>query len=168
MVLEDDEYPRSNTTLEGPALLEPAFAALGATPTGFHAETLDQIALQHYPQAGEICYVHTAGNSSGIVDGAAGVLLASEEYVQAYGFKPRARVRTIASSWPRIVPMERCMYRMRLKAHFVLHTVDLLEGPESSRGPARGSVSPCIGYLDHPFEKEAPWAFTARLFFVVR
>ena len=98
VVLENDEYPRSNTTLEGLALLEPAFAALGAVPAGFHGETVDQIALQHYPQVNEICHVHTAGNSSGIVDGAAAVLLASEEYVQTHGLKPRARVRAMATA----------------------------------------------------------------------
>ena len=98
MVLENDEYPRSNTTLEGLALLEPAFAALGAVSAGFHGETVDQIALQHYPQVNEICHVHTAGNSSGIVDGAAAVLLASEEYVQTHGLTPRARVRAMATA----------------------------------------------------------------------
>src|SRR2546421_7360275 len=98
MVLENDEYPRSNTTLEGLALLEPAFAALGAMPAGFHGETVDQIALRHYPQVNEICHVHTAGNSSGIVDGAAAVLLASEEYVRTHGLKPRARVRAMATA----------------------------------------------------------------------
>src|SRR3989440_5006522 len=98
VVLESDEYPRSNTTLEGLALLEPAFAALGAVPAGFHGETVDQIALRHYPQVNEICHVHTAGNSSGIVDGAAAVLLASEEYVRTHGLKPRARVRAMATA----------------------------------------------------------------------
>ena len=98
VVLENDEYPRSNTTLEGLALLEPAFAALGAVPACFHGETVDQIALRHYPQVNEICHVHTAGNSSGIVDGAAAVLLASEEYVLAHGLKPRARVRAMATA----------------------------------------------------------------------
>jgi acetyl-CoA C-acetyltransferase len=97
VALERDEHPRPETTLEGLGQLEPSFATLGQTPVGFEGETLDQIALQRYPQAGEIHHVHTAGNSSGIVDGAAAVLLASEEYVQAHDLKPRARIRAMAT-----------------------------------------------------------------------
>src|SRR5262249_16209826 len=74
--VEVDEYPGRETKLEGLASLEPSFAAWGAKAVGPNGETLDQMALQKYPQAGEIRHVHTAGNSSGIVDGAAAVLLA--------------------------------------------------------------------------------------------
>jgi acetyl-CoA C-acetyltransferase len=96
VALEKDEYPRADTTLEGLTGLKPAFAALGATdmPNG---KTLDQIALDAYPQAKAIAHVHTAGNSSGIVDGAAAVALASQKAVKEYGLKPRARVRSIAT-----------------------------------------------------------------------
>jgi acetyl-CoA C-acetyltransferase len=97
IVLERDEHPRPGTTLEGLAQLEPAFAALGKTPAGFNGETLDQLALQRYPQVKEINHIHTAGNSSGIVDGAAAVLVASEEYVKTHGLKPRARIRAMAT-----------------------------------------------------------------------
>jgi acetyl-CoA C-acetyltransferase len=89
VVLEKDEHLRPDTTLEGLAKLEPSFISLGAT--------YDPIALQRYPQAGEIRHLHTAGNSSGIVDGAAAVMLASREYVQAHGLKPRARIRSLAT-----------------------------------------------------------------------
>ncbi|MBV9231294.1 MAG: acetyl-CoA C-acyltransferase, partial [Chloroflexi bacterium] len=97
VVLERDEHPRAGTTLEGLAQLEPAFAELGKTPVGFNGETFDQLALQRYPQVKQINHVHTAGNSSGIVDGAAAVLVASEEYVKAHGLKPRARIRAMAT-----------------------------------------------------------------------
>jgi acetyl-CoA C-acetyltransferase len=97
VALDHDEHPRSGTTLEGLGQLEPSFAGLGETPVGFNGETMDQIALQRYPQAERIRHVHTAGNSSGIVDGAAAVLLASEEYVKAHGLKPRARIRAMAT-----------------------------------------------------------------------
>lgn len=97
VVLERDEYPRPTTTLEGLAALEPAFSALGAMAVGFDGETMDQIALARYPDVKAIQHVHTAGNSSGIVDGAAAVLLASEDYVQAHGLKPRARLRAMAT-----------------------------------------------------------------------
>lgn len=98
MLLERDEYPRPSTTLEGLAQLDPAFAALGAMPFGFKGETPDQLALERYPQVERINHVHTAGNSSGIVDGAAAVLLASEEYVKTHGLKPRARILAMATA----------------------------------------------------------------------
>jgi acetyl-CoA C-acetyltransferase len=97
VALDRDEYPRSDTTLEGLAALEPAFAKMGAAPVGPNGETLDQIALARYPEAGRIEHQHHAGNSSGIVDGAAAVLFASADYVKRSGLKPRARVRSVAS-----------------------------------------------------------------------
>jgi acetyl-CoA C-acetyltransferase len=97
VLLEKDEHPRHDTTIEGLAALNPAFPALGATPVGPNGETLDQIALERYPQLGSIHHVHTAGNSSGIVDGAAAVLIGSGEYARAHGLKPRARIRAMAT-----------------------------------------------------------------------
>ena len=97
VVLEVDEYPRPETTMEGLAGLEPVFGKLGAKPVGPNGETLDQIALARYPEVKEMRHVHTAGNSSGIVDGAAVVLVASEDYVKAHGLKPRAKIRAIAA-----------------------------------------------------------------------
>jgi acetyl-CoA C-acetyltransferase len=98
VILEQDESPRPDTTAEGLAGLKPSFEALGASPLGPDGETYDQVALRRYPQVREIRHVHTAGNSSGIVDGAAAVLLASEEYVRAHRLKPRARVRAMATA----------------------------------------------------------------------
>jgi acetyl-CoA C-acetyltransferase len=97
VVLEKDEHPRPETTMEGLASLSPSFVALGSTPVPDSDETYDQVALRRYPEIREIRHVHTAGNSSGIVDGSAAVLLASEEYVQAHGLKPRARIRAAAT-----------------------------------------------------------------------
>ncbi|MDI1483941.1 acetyl-CoA C-acetyltransferase [Polyangium sp. y55x31] len=96
-LLAQDEFPRPNTTAEGLAALEPSFVALGSAGAGPNGETLDQIALAAYPQAKEIRHFHTAGNSSGIVDGAAAVVLASEQYVKEKGVKPRARIRAMAT-----------------------------------------------------------------------
>jgi acetyl-CoA C-acetyltransferase len=98
VVLEADEYPRPSTTLEALAALEPAFAVLGATTLGSNGETVDEMVLRKYPQAGKVRHVHTAGNSSGIVDGAAAVLIASEEYVRAHGLKARAKVTAMATA----------------------------------------------------------------------
>jgi acetyl-CoA C-acetyltransferase len=97
VVLEHDEFPRPDTTLAGLAALKPSFLELGATPLGSNGQTLEQIALAAYPSAKSIRHVHTAGNSSGIVDGAAAVLLASERYVREKGVKTRARIRAMAT-----------------------------------------------------------------------
>jgi acetyl-CoA C-acetyltransferase len=97
IALKADEYPRPSTTLEGLSALEPAFTALGATKVGPNGETMDEMVLRKYPQAGQVSHVHTAGNSSGIVDGAAAVLIASEEFVRAHGLKPRARITAMAT-----------------------------------------------------------------------
>jgi acetyl-CoA C-acetyltransferase len=97
LALDRDEYPRPDTTYEGLAKLEPSFVGMGAAQVGPNGETLDQLALKVYPQLKEIRHVHTAGNSSGIVDGAAAVLLASDAYVKRTGAKPRARIRSMAT-----------------------------------------------------------------------
>ena len=89
IALAEDEHPRPETTLEGLASLAPAFVEMGAK--------LDAIALRRYPEVPSIRHVHTAGNSSGIVDGAAAVLVASEEYAKAHGLEARARVRSTAT-----------------------------------------------------------------------
>jgi acetyl-CoA C-acetyltransferase len=97
VVLEKDEFPRPDTTAEGLASLKPSFVQMGELAVGPNGETLDQIALAKYPQAKTIQHVHTAGNSSGIVDGAAAVVMASENYVKEKGVKPRARIRALAT-----------------------------------------------------------------------
>lgn len=96
ILLDRDEHVRSDTTLEGLSRLEPSFSAMGAMPVGPNGETFDEMALKRYPQLKKIEHVHTAGNSSGIVDGAAGVLVASTDFVRAHGLKARARVRAVA------------------------------------------------------------------------
>ncbi len=98
IALEADEYPRPSTTIEALSSLEPAFAALGAAVAGPNGETFDQMVLKKYPEAGEVRHLHTAGNSSGIVDGAASVLLASEDFVKAHGLKARARITSMATA----------------------------------------------------------------------
>jgi acetyl-CoA C-acetyltransferase len=98
VVLEKDEHARADTTLEGLGQLKASFEQMGAMAMGPNGETLDELALKVYPQAKKIDHVHTAGNSSGIVDGAAVVLLASEAYVKKSGLKPRARIRSLATA----------------------------------------------------------------------
>ncbi len=97
-LLDKDEHPRAGATIDALTKLEPAFAGMGGTVFGPNGETLDQLALIRYPGVASINHVHTAGNSSGIVDGAAAVLLASGDYVKAHGLKPRAKVRSVATA----------------------------------------------------------------------
>ena len=89
MILAKDEFIKPDTTAEGLARLNPSFAMMGQM--GF-----DAVALQKYPEAQQIHHVHHAGNSSGIVDGAAVVLLASETALKAQGLKARAKVLAAA------------------------------------------------------------------------
>jgi len=95
-VLDHDEYPRAGTTVESLGALKPAFVEMGAYRP-HDGPTFDEMALQVYPHAKQIQHVHHAGNSSGIVDGAAAVLVASPEYAKAHGLKPRARVISLAT-----------------------------------------------------------------------
>ncbi len=98
VVLSRDEHPRPGTTKESLAGLNASFVKMGAMPVGPNGETLDGIALARYPEAKAIQHIHHAGNSSGIVDGAAAVLLASQAYVTSHGVKPRAKIRAMATA----------------------------------------------------------------------
>jgi len=92
VALAKDEYLRPGTTMADLAKLKPAFEMLGEQG-GFTA-----VALQRYPEVESINHVHTAGNSSGIVDGAAAVLLGSKKAAKKAGLTPRARIRAFAST----------------------------------------------------------------------
>lgn len=91
LALDHEEFPRAGTTLEDLTKLSPSFAKMGAyqLPSGL---TVDQTALKAYPQVSEIRHVHHPGNSSGVVDGASAVLVASPDYAKAHGMTPRARI----------------------------------------------------------------------------
>ena len=91
VVLDHDETIRADASLESLGGLKPAFTMLGEQ-AGF-----DDVAIQRYPEVEAINHVHTAGNSSGIVDGAAAVLVGSSEAGEQMGLKPRARIRSFAS-----------------------------------------------------------------------
>ncbi|ADE84283.1 acetyl-CoA C-acetyltransferase [Rhodobacter capsulatus] len=90
-ILDRDEYLRPGTTLEDLAKLKPAFKDMGEVMPGF-----DKVAMLKYPHLERIEHIHHAGNSSGIVDGAAAVLIGSKEFGEAHGLKPRARIRATA------------------------------------------------------------------------
>lgn len=96
VVLDHDEFPRPQTTAEGLAALKPSFAALADTPYNKSGDTFRKQINRKYPDL-EIQHFHHAGNSSGVVDGAAAVLLASKEYAEKMGWKPRARIVAMAN-----------------------------------------------------------------------
>jgi acetyl-CoA C-acetyltransferase len=90
-MLDHDEHMRPDASMQSLASLQPAFAQLGEF-AGF-----DSVAQQRYPQVEKLNHVHHAGNSSGIVDGAAAVLLGTKEAGKSQNLKPRARIRAFAS-----------------------------------------------------------------------
>lgn len=96
VVLDRDEYPRPETTAEGLAQLKPAFAAMADWPYDANGTTFRKQINRRYPDL-EIEAMHHAGNSSGVVDGAAALLLASKDYAEAHGLKPRARIVATAN-----------------------------------------------------------------------
>ncbi|MDH5206288.1 MAG: acetyl-CoA C-acetyltransferase [Hylemonella sp.] len=127
-ILDHDEFIKPRTTLEGLAGLKPAFERLGAM--GF-----DQVALTHYPQVERIHHVHHAGNSSGIVDGAAAMLIGSEAAGRLHGLQARARIVAAALSGadPTIMltgPMP-ATRKVLAKAGMTIEQIDLFEVNEA-------------------------------------
>ncbi|RPE66327.1 acetyl-CoA C-acetyltransferase [Pacificibacter maritimus] len=90
-ILDHDEYMRPSTDMAALSALKPAFKDMGEAMPGF-----DKVALMKYPHLEKINHIHHAGNSSGIVDGAAGILIGNKEFGEKYGIKPRARIRATA------------------------------------------------------------------------
>jgi len=90
-LLDKDEHMRPSTTMQTLAQLNPSFVQMGDM-AGF-----DAVAIQRYPEVEAVNHVHTPGNSSGIVDGAAAVLIGNEEAGKRAGLKPRARIRAFAN-----------------------------------------------------------------------
>ena len=124
VILDKDEFIKPRTTLEGLASLKPAFEQMGAM--GF-----DQVALSRYPQVERIFHVHHAGNSSGIVDGAAAVLIGNEHAAKQHGLTPRARIVATALSGadPTIMltgPMPAARKAL-VKAGMTMDQMDLVE-----------------------------------------
>jgi acetyl-CoA C-acetyltransferase len=123
-ILDRDEHMRPDTTMQSLGALKPAFAEFGAL--GF-----DSVAIQRYPQVEALNHVHHAGNSSGIVDGAAAVLLGSANKGKALGLKPRGRVKAFTSigSEPAIMltaPAE-ATRKVLARAGMKIEDIDLFE-----------------------------------------
>ncbi|MEQ1571026.1 MAG: acetyl-CoA C-acetyltransferase [Myxococcota bacterium] len=129
LMLADDEHPRPDATLEGLGALQPSFAMLG-TQFG-----LDTLVRKTYPQVDRVTHVHHAGNSSGIVDGAAAVVVGSRAAGEKLGRKPRAKIRAVglAATEPLIMlygPMP-ASRRALAKAGMVASDIDLFEVNEA-------------------------------------
>lgn len=90
-ILDHDEYMRPGTDMQTLGALKASFKDMGEIMPGF-----DKVALMKYPHLEKVNHIHHAGNSSGIVDGAAAVLIGSREFGEAHGLKPRARIRATA------------------------------------------------------------------------
>ena len=139
LALDHDEFPRPGTTAEDLAKLAPSFAKMGAysnKASGLDREiTIDETALLAYPAVDSINHVHHAGNSSGVVDGASAVLVASPDYAKAHGMTPRARIvmTAVAGTEPVIMltapgpAASRCV----AKAGMTFADIDLFEVNEA-------------------------------------
>jgi acetyl-CoA C-acetyltransferase len=130
VALDREEFPRPNTTAEGLAALKPSFEQLADVPLNEAGLTFRKLILQKYPDV-KINHIHHAGNSSGVVDGSAAVLLASPDYAKSHGLKPRARVVACANQGdcPTLmlnapVPAAR---RVLARAGLTLDDIDLFE-----------------------------------------
>jgi acetyl-CoA C-acetyltransferase len=130
LALDHEEYPRPQTTLEALAGLKPAFTAVADYPLDDKGTTYRNLILEKYPDL-DINFMHHAGNSSGVVDGSAAILLASPGYAKAHGLKPRARVVAMANMGdsPTLmlnapVPAAR---KVLAKAGLTLDDIDLFE-----------------------------------------
>lgn len=96
VILDHEQYPRPDTTMEGLAQIKPAFAAFHDMPSSQGGPTFKQLVQQKYPDL-HFEPVHHVGTSSGVVDGAAAILLASKDYAEKQGWKPRARIVATAN-----------------------------------------------------------------------
>ena len=96
VLLDAEEFPRPQTTAEGLAELQPSFAKIADVPIDKNGTTFRGLINQKYPDL-DIQHFHHAGNSSGVVDGAAAVLVTSKEYADEHGLKPRARIVATAN-----------------------------------------------------------------------
>ncbi len=135
VVLDRDEHPRPGTSLEGLAKLHPAFAGPGGARAEDERRTFDEICVERYPGIDHVEHVHHAGNSSGVVDGAAAAVIASDDWVRAHGITPRARIRSTAALGAEPIIMltapgpaaERCLAKAGMRAE----NIDLWEVNEA-------------------------------------
>jgi acetyl-CoA C-acetyltransferase len=135
IALDRDEHPRAGATVASLGKLKPSFEAMGQQSSEDDPRTLDERALSRYPQLERIDHVHHAGNSSGIVDGASAIVLATPEYAKARDLRPRARIVSMATAADEPVIMltaptpatRRCLEKAEMK----ISDIDLFEVNEA-------------------------------------
>jgi acetyl-CoA C-acetyltransferase len=165
LALDRDEFPRPQTTLEGLSQLPPVFENFMPMPVDETGETFDSIVKRTYPDL-QINHIHHAGNSSGVVDGSGGVLLASPDYAKGQGWKPRARIVAMANAAgsPELMLNEPvpAAKKVLAKARMTLNDIDLFEVNEAfavvaykfmrdlELDPARVNVNGGAIALGHP------------------
>ena len=123
VALDRDEFPRPGTTLEGLAKLTPSFEEMGRIAFPGFERSFDEMCQQAYPEVSNVEHVHHAGNSSGVVDGASALVLASPEFATAHGYPPRARIlmSAVAGAEPVIMltapgpASQKCLERAGMK-----------------------------------------------------
>lgn len=135
LALAADEHPRAGTTMEDLAKLTPSFEGMGSYKKDADSLTIDETARLAYPHVTAINHVHHGGNSSGVVDGAAAVLIVSPDYAKAHGLKPRARIlmSAVAGTEPVIMltAPAPAAERVLKKAGMTFNDIDLLEVNEA-------------------------------------
>lgn len=135
LALAVDEHPRAGTGMADLAKLTPSFEGMGAYKKTEDALTIDETARLAYPHIAGINHVHHGGNSSGVVDGAAAVLVTTPEYARAHGLKPRARIlmSAVAGTEPVIMltAPAPAAERVLKKAGMTFNDIDLLEVNEA-------------------------------------
>jgi len=130
LALDHEEFPRPQTTLQGLASLKPSFEAVADLAVDASGTTFRGLIRNKFPDL-DIKFVHHAGNSSGVVDGSAALLLASPAYVAAHGLTPRARVVAMANTGdcPTLMlngPVSAAR-KVLVKARLALDEIDLFE-----------------------------------------
>ena len=130
VALDREEFPRPQTTMEGLSALKPSFAVLAEVALDQNGTTYGGLIREVYPDL-KITHIHHAGNSSGVVDGAAAVLLASESYARKHGLKPRARIVATANVGDSPTLMLNApvpaAHKVLAKAGLTLDDIDLFE-----------------------------------------
>jgi len=134
LALDHEEFPRPETTLEGLSQLPAVFEKFMDAPFDETGETFDQLVKRAYPDV-KINHVHHAGNSSGVVDGSAAILLASPAYAKSQGWTPRAKIRAMANAAgsPQLMLNEPVPAAKKVlkKAGMALNDIDLFEVNEA-------------------------------------
>ena len=179
LALDHDEHPRPDTTLESLAGMKPAFAEAGGAVLDGFDRSFDTMAREVYPDVDEVHHVHHAGNSSGVVDGASALVLASPAFARARGLAPRAKVtmHAVAGAEPVIMltaPAPASLACLR-KAGMTVADIDLWEVNEAFAAvplkvtkdleldPERVNVNGGAIALGHPIGATGPMLFQTAL-----